>query len=261
MTRYVAPMETGMNVTILRPIGILVWTAASCVMAYAVCASAQESVDVEPVVVVREGPSAAFEFEKSFRDPDRRHDSKPVDLQQCENITKLNTDFWSKKHVLTDFKKRRTMDQVGVIVIIKTELCCRGSRLCAVTTACLEKKSTPLVGRFLVYAGWVKNDPDFPDDERREWDAKLIDEYDFIQGPGARVAVMVPTWDGKMYQWYSTATKLELVRSTFETNQGETPKLEQFLQTALDYAPPAIPEAVKNRLGLMPVRGLAGSVP
>ena len=106
---------------------------------------AQESSEVAPEVVVREGPSAAFEFEKSFRDANRRSDSKPIDLQQCENITKLHVDFWSKKHVLTDFKKRRTVDQIGVIVIVKTELCCRGSRLCAVTTACMEKKSTPLV--------------------------------------------------------------------------------------------------------------------
>ncbi len=248
-----------MNITILRA---LAWVVADCLIVFAGgSVQAQESSDVEPVVVVREGPTAALEFEKSFRDLNRRGDSKPVDLQQCENITKLHADFWSMKHVLTDFKKRRTVDQIGVIVIVKTELCCRGSRLCAVTTACLEKKSTPLVGRFLVYAGWVKNDPDFPDYERREWDSKLIDEYDFIQGPGARVVVMVPTWDGKMYQWHSTATKLDLFGSTFETNQGETPKLEAFLQTAIDYAPPTIPETVKQQLGLITVMGLAGSLP
>ena len=248
-----------MNITILRA---LAWVVADCLIVFAGgSVQAQESSDVEPVVVVREGPTAALEFEKSFRDLNRRGDSKPVDLQQCENITKLHVDFWSKKHVLTDFKKRRTVDQIGVIVIVKTELCCRGSRLCAVTTACMEKKSTPLVGRFLVYAGWVKNDPDFPDYERREWDSKLIDEYDFIQGPGARVVVMVPTWDGKMYQWHSTATKLDLFGSTFETNQGETPKLEAFLQTAIDYAPPTIPETVKQQLGLITVMGLAGSLP
>jgi len=124
----------------------------------------------------------------------------------------------------------------------------------------MEKKSTPLVGRFLVYAGWVKNDPDYPDAERHEWDTKIIDEYDFVQGPGARIVVMVPTWDGKMYQWHSTATKLDLFGSTFETNQGVTAKLETFLQTAIDFAPPTISEAVKNRIGLMPVLGLAGSI-
>ena len=250
-----------MNIMIVRPHRALAWVAAGCSMVWSVGVCAQESSEVEPVVVVREGPRAAFEFEKSFRGSDGRQDSQPIDLQQCENITKLNTDFWSKKHVLTDFKKRRTVDQVGVIVIVKTELCCRGSRLCAVTTACLEKKSTPLVGRFLVYAGWVKNDPDYPDDERREWDTELIDEYDFIQGPGARIVVMVPTWDGKMYQWHSTATKLDLFGSTFETNQGETPKLEAFLQTAIDYAPPAIPAFVKNQLSLISVMRPVGSIP
>ena len=250
-----------MNISFVRPLGTLAWVVAGCLVMLSGSVHAQESSEVAPEVVVREGPSAAFEFEKSFRDANRRSDSKPIDLQQCENITKLHVDFWSKKHVLTDFKKRRTVDQIGVIVIVKTELCCRGSRLCAVTTACMEKKSTPLVGRFLVYAGWVKNDPDFPDYERREWDSKLIEEYDFIQGPGARLVVMVPTWDGKMYQWHSTATKLDLFGSTFEKNQGETPKLEAFLQTAIDYAPPAIPETVKQQLGLMTVMGLAGSLP
>ena len=171
-----------MNITTLRPFGNLVTSVAGCVIACSVGARAQDSIEVEPVPVVREGPSAAYEFEESFRDPNNWRNSKPIDLHLCENITKLNADFWSKKHVLTDFRKRRTMDQVGVIVIVKTELCCRGSRLCAVTTACMEKKSTPLVGRFLVYAGWIKNDPDHPENERRRWDANVINEYGFHPG-------------------------------------------------------------------------------
>lgn len=234
-----------MNFADLRPVGVSALIAACCLLVCATGGYAQEAaelepaVEVEPVVAPDEGPRAAFEFEKSFRDQDNDNHSHPVPLEQCENITELTPEFWSKKHVLTDFKKRRTADQVGVIVIVKTEYCCHGSRLCAVTTACLEKKSTPLVGRFRVYAGWVKNHPDHP--ERRAWDQEVIDEYDFVQGPGARVVVMVPTWDGKMYQWHSTATKLELDGSIFESRQGETPELERFLQTAIDFAPATRP--------------------
>jgi len=67
--------------------------AAGCVIACSVSARAQDAIEVESVVVVREGPSAAYEFEKGFRDPNNRGDSKPIDLQLCENITKLNADL------------------------------------------------------------------------------------------------------------------------------------------------------------------------
>ncbi|MBC8352044.1 MAG: hypothetical protein H8E66_08640 [Planctomycetes bacterium] len=220
-------------------IGILIQIVAYQVMTYSIHAFAQEPSDVETIESVLEGPSAAFAFEKSFRDPDLYRNSKPVRLDQCENITALTTDLWSKKDVLTDFKQYRTEDQVGAIVIVKTEYCCDGSRLCAVTTACMEKKSTPLVGRFRVYAGWIKNNPDRA---WSQWDDNVIREYEFIQGPGARVVVMVPTWDGKMYQWHSTATRLDLSASDFDRHQGETPKLEAFLEEAVKYAPTTKPD-------------------
>lgn len=188
-------------------------------------------------VIREEGSLAALEFEKSRRDPNGSNQSNPIRLDQCENITELTKDLWSKKQVLTDFKKRRTDDEIGVIVIVKTEYCCTGSRLCAVTTACMEKKSTPLVGRFRVYAGWIHNNPDHPSEEWSQWERDVIQEYDFIQGPGARLVVMVPTWDGKMYQWFSNATKLELNEHYFDRREGKTPELESFLQTAIDYAP------------------------
>lgn len=201
---------------------------------------ADEPIVAPAVEVAAEGPIAALEFEKSFRDPVNRRKSKPIRLDQCENITELTKDFWSKKHVLSDFKKHRSANQIGAIVIVKTEYCCKGSRLCAVTTACLEKKSTPLIARFRVYAGWIKNNPDHPDEEWEEWEDDVIEEYDFIQGPGARIVVMVPLGDGQMYEWHNTATKLGLGKRSFEKHMGETPKLESFLQVAIQYAPPTV---------------------
>ncbi|GIW55626.1 MAG: hypothetical protein KatS3mg082_2030 [Nitrospiraceae bacterium] len=186
-----------------------------------------------------EGPGAAMAFEKSFRGEGNSDTWKPIPFEQCSHITPLTEELWSKKHVLTDFKRNRTPDQIGVIVFVKTEYCCDGSRLCAVTTACMEKKSTPLIGRFRVYGGWIKNHPDYREHGRAEWDQQVIHEYGFVQGPGARVVVMVPTFDGLMYQWFSNASELELSLSEFERDEGRTPALEKFLAEAVKYAPSA----------------------
>lgn len=226
-----------MNRTNVSRLGWSLRLATCCVFLFSNCAAAQESTDVEVVRATHEGPSAALEFEKSFRDPGNGGFWNPVPLKECENVTELTKDLWSKKHVLTDFKKKRTPDQIGVIVFVKTEYCCAGSRVCAVTTACMEKKSTPLVGRFRVYGGWIRNHPDHLWEDWNEWDEKLVDEYDFVQGPGARVVVMVPLWNGKMYQWQSTASDLNLSHWNFEAREGKTPALDQFLQTAIKYAP------------------------
>lgn len=222
--------------------------AVVCMLACSATLLAQDT--QEPVatqaVSLDEGPHAALEFEKSRRDANNLNDSKPIRLDDCENITELTKELWSKKDVLTHFKKHRTPDEVGVIVIVKTEYCCTGSRLCAVTTASLEKKSTPLVGRFRIYAGWIKDNPDHDPDEWSEWERDVIREYDFIQGPGARLVVMVPTFDGKMYQWFSTATKLQLNEHYFDRREGKTPELESFLQTAVKYAPQTAPQLVEQ---------------
>jgi hypothetical protein len=202
-----------------------------------------DEADVAINEVVDEGPTAALAFEKSFREKDG---GKPVPLAECQNIHELTEEFWSKKHVLTDFKQFRTQEQVGAIVIVKTEFCCDGSRLCAVTTACMEKKSTPLVGRFRVYAAWIKNSPEHQGSSRSEWDQMVIDEYDFVQGPGARIVVMVPTFDGNMYQWFSSASDLGLSQSDFESHQGRTPELERFLAEAMKYAPSEVPVSSTN---------------
>ena len=92
-----------------------------------------------------------------------------------------------------------------------------------------------------MYAGWIKENPGHPSEEWSQWDAKVINEYGFVQGPGARVVVMVPTWDGKMYQWESDATDLELSQWEFERRDGATPALEQFLETAAKFAPADVP--------------------
>src|SRR5688572_4294100 len=72
-----------------------------------------------------EGPSAALDFEKSFRT--KNDNGKPVPLDECQNIRQLTEEFWSKKHVLADFNAFRTEGQIGAIVIVKTEFCCEDS--------------------------------------------------------------------------------------------------------------------------------------
>jgi len=215
----------------------LLASAAVLAMMCSLAASAEEQTSDGPKADVREGPDAALAFEHEYRDPDNFNASRPIRFGECKHVTELNRELWSKKEVLTDFKKHRTNDQVGVIVFVKTEYCCTGSRLCAVTTACLEKKSTPLIGRFRIYGGWIKNHADRDEEAWSEWDRQVVEEYDFIQGPGARIVVMVPLWNGKMYQWQSTATDLELDGTAFDRRDGETPELERFLQTAIHYAP------------------------
>jgi len=199
----------------------------------------QIEADVASTESTDEGPSAALAFEKSFRG--KKGEGKPVPLDSCQNIQQLTKEFWTKKQVLTDFKQFHSEEQVGVIVIVKTEYCCDDSRLSAVTTACMEKKSTPLIGRFRVYAAWIKNSPDH-DDSQDQWDQKVIDEYGFVQGPGARIVIMVPTLNGKMYQWFSNASDMGLSQSDFESNQGRTPELERLLAKAVKHAPGETPE-------------------
>lgn len=224
-----------MNITDLHRFMIPLRMAACCVIAYSVGAGAQEPLGDEQGAAVREGPNAALAFEKSFRDPDDDDGWRPIPLNQCENITALTKELWTKKQVLADFNRHRSEDQVGAIVIVKTEYCCEGSRLCAVTTACMEKKSTPLVGRFRVYAAWINNDPDRSEEEWSQWDEDVINEYEFIQGPGARLVVMVPNSGSKIYQWQTTASELDLNEWTFAEREGETPELESFLQTAVKF--------------------------
>src|SRR5262245_14612193 len=92
---------------------IAAWSLFAC----PVGAIAQEPPlkEVGTAVSADEGPSAALAFEKSFRDePD---DWKPIPLEECQNIQPLTEQFWSKRHVLTDFKQFRTEGQIGAIVI------------------------------------------------------------------------------------------------------------------------------------------------
>ena len=199
--------------------------------------------DEQAADVETEGPAAALAFEKSFREKDRRK-SKPVRFEDCQNITPLTTEMWSTEHVLCDFEVNRTPEQIGVIVILKTEYCCKGTRLCAVTTAVMEKKGSPLVGQFRIYAAWIKNNPDQKGDDWKEWHQKMIDEYEFEQGPGARVVAIVPKESGDPMISKSNATKLGFSRKTFEKNKGYAPKFDQFLKSAIQSA--LLPTAISQ---------------
>lgn len=181
------------------------------------------------------GPGAALAFEQAFRGPSRRS-SKPIDLDCCCNILMLDKELWSKKQVLADFKANRTAEQVGAIVVVKTENCAQGTRLCAATTAALEKQATPLVGRFRVYMAWIKSNPEHQGAEWKKWEQDVIREYEFVQGPGARILVLVPGNGAAPLEWKSDASELKLTGSNLARQQGKTPELEKLLKRAIDQA-------------------------
>ena len=146
------------------------------------------------------GPDAALALEKSLRGSETRGrrstGASPVDLERCRNITQMSPDLWTKEDILADFERTRTEDQVGVVVFVKTELC-HGNRfrLCAVTTAALEKQATAILEHYKVYGAWIKSNPEHTGQEWRKWEREVIREYGFVQGPGARIVVLVPYGD------------------------------------------------------------------
>ncbi len=197
-----------------------------------------------PALPASEGPAAALSFEQSCRGPMVPSEgpygifpkAKPMALESLSHIFPLTESMWTRTDVLNDFRKNKSPEQIGAVVIVKTELCCNNCfRPCAVTTAAFEKFSTPLIKKFRVYAAWIKNNPARPED-KTGWEAKVEAEYKFEQGPGARIVAIVPDGQGRVHVIGAGAADIGLDLEHFELEQGRTPGLEEFLRTAIDSA-------------------------
>jgi len=195
------------------------------------------------------GARQALAFEKERRGhlhpwlkehPERDHrlwekaypEAEPIPLtHDLKNIIPLTPKMWSKEHVWKHFHANKQEGQVAPLVFVKTEFCHKnGARPCSVTTAAFEKQSTPLMSHFKVYSAWVRGNPMQKGWSWKNWEKKVIREYEFKQGPGPRIAVLMP---GGASSLKTTAASLDLVVPKFEEHEGKTPELEAFLKEAL----------------------------
>lgn len=213
-----------------------------------------------PEQVPVEGPAAAMAFERATRgvsvnpnstrmpystDPSRMRypDSQPAAVTGLRNIVPMTPELWTPAQLLADFQKNRTPEQVGVIVFMKTEYCHQNMfRGCAVATAALEKRSTPLLRRFRVYGAWIEYlNPDrkAKGEDYGDWLDQAADFYAFQQGPGSNLFILLPGDAAPRLR--SDAQRLGLSLAEFERDQGRTPALEAWLQAVLKTAKAAAP--------------------
>lgn len=199
----------------------------------------------------KEGPAAALAFARSFRGEvftaNTLHcwpDAKGVPFADCEHIVPMSHNLWTPAQIVADFQRRMAALPVGerkkgIIVMLKTERCATKSlRACTVTTAALEKRSTPLVAEFEIYGLLIKpRDGDVPAGSLKietgadAWKNDAAGEYQFEQGPGATLAFLDPR-DGSLIE-RTDAMKLRLVEADFIKNKGDTPQLHAKLGSVL----------------------------
>lgn len=203
------------------------------------------------------GPTAAFDFARGYRGDSHTPGvlycypaAKGIPFDDTENIIAMNEKLWTPAELAADFDRRmatvpKAQRKKGIIVLSKTERCApKAFRACTVTTAALEKRSTPLVGDFLIYGAWLKprdddNPPGSLQIETGEdvWKNQAAGEYDFHQGPGATLAFIDPVNARKISR--TDALQLQLSEQDFVANQGHAPKLEEKLREVLKVLSPA----------------------
>ena len=170
------------------------------------------------------GRRAAQDFYNQFP-------GKPIPLGICNNITELNENLWKPEDVLQDFNNNKQPNQIGFIVLVKTEACCKNQdRPCATTTAAFEKESTPLLDKFKIYGIQVApgNSGTKEDQENVSWKKELKRIYQFKQGPGAKIVAVLS--DGKKFS--TDASALGLLSGNIRPA-----KLDQFLNSVIAQAP------------------------
>lgn len=156
----------------------------------------------------------------------------------------MTYNLWTPKELVADFHRRMTnmpeaSRKKGIIVVLKTERCAtKWFRGCSVTTAALEKRSTPLAADFAIYGvQLLPRDHDNPPGSLKiesgldAWKNDAAGEYKFEQGPGATIVLLDPD-DGSVIE-STTAARLQLTEAAFTRQQGRTPMLESFLQRGL----------------------------
>ena len=193
-------------------------------------------------------PAAALRYERKHRGqmkgtvPNQYFpNAKPIPFKQTRNIKPVTQIMWSQKHVEADFvahrdhlrnKNPKAAEHLkGVLVIVKTEMCHQRTRICATTTAALEKGSTDLLRHFRIYGAWIKANPDHRGPAWKAWEKRVIRAYDFKQGPSAKIVVFFP---GRDKRYEIDAQKLKLYTGPFEQTHGKAPLLDKFLRDALE---------------------------
>jgi len=197
------------------------------------------------------GPAEALKFELRYKGDCCKQGAlhcypgaKGVPLSDCVNIIPMTASLWTPAELCADFQRRMSTvpkgrRKKGIIVMLKTERCAtKVSRACTITTASLEKRSTPLVGQFLIYGVQIKpRDGDIPPGSRAiekgadAWKNKAVGEYHFLQGPGATLVFLNPQTGAKIAT--SNAASLDLLEPIFLKDRGRTPKLNQLLHDVL----------------------------
>lgn len=198
-----------------------------------------------------EGPAAALAFARAHRNeryaPGELHcypGAVGVPFSECANIVPMTEALWRPEQIRADFEWRMqgvpaAERKRGIIVLLKTERCAtKIARLCTVTTAALEKRSTPLAGEFLIYGVWLKpRDGDDPpgtlkiETGAEAWKNEAAGRYGFVQGPGATLAMIDPR-NGEILE-RTDAVKLRLFEAEFRRNKGRTPVLHAMLEGVL----------------------------
>lgn len=202
-------------------------------------------------LVDRHGPAAALAFARRYRGDDYTPDvlhcypsAMGVPFVDCENIIPMTAARWKQQELVADFERRMAgvpsdRRKKGIIVLLKTERCAtKWLRACTVTTAALEKRSTPLAEEFLIYGVLLKpRDNDQPPGSiaievgEDAWKNEAAGEYQFTQGPGATLAFLDPR-DASMIM-RTDAVALELIERDFLKNEGRTPQLHAMLEEVL----------------------------
>jgi len=198
------------------------------------------------------GPEAAVRFEARYRgevcDPGVLNcypEATGIPFAETRNIVQMHNSLWRPAEILADFKRKHSGDlpqearKKGIIVVLKTERCAtKVMRLCSVTTAALEKQSTPLIREFTIYGLQLKpRDDDGPpgslaiEKGSDSWKNDAAREYGFRQGPGATIVVLSPV-DGARIE-STDAYRLHLYEKEFIAQNGHTPELESFLRSVL----------------------------
>jgi hypothetical protein len=214
--------------------------------------TASEKADAGTISDEDIGPEAAVRFEARYRgevcDPRVLNcypEAKGIPFAETRNIVQMHSSLWTPAEIVADFKRKHLGDlpqdarKKGIIVVLKTERCAtKVMRLCSVTTAALEKQSTPLIREFAIYGLQLKpRDHDDPpgslaiEKGSDSWKNEAAREYGFRQGPGATIVVLGPVNGAKIGS--TDAYRLHLYEKEFIERKGRTPELEDFLRSVL----------------------------
>ena len=198
------------------------------------------------------GPTAALAFDEQHRGdcckPGALHcypQARGISFSECAHIIPMSESLWTPGQLCADFQKRMqdlppNQRKAGIIVLLKTERCAtKLARACTITTAALEKRSTPLAADFLIYGVQIKpRDGDNPPGHLKietgadAWKNEAAGEYRFEQGPGATLVFLNPASGRKLAT--TNAAALDLLEWDFVKDHGRTPRLHRMLAEVLE---------------------------